>query len=104
MRCPFHNARSSTVRSRGRGLMKHRGYLLILLGFGLGVFLMVTMVTNRALAHKAKHTPEQLQAFQEVFMEQVRLGDLLFHGDAATQKKPGVKLSGTGMACARVHP
>jgi thiosulfate dehydrogenase len=55
-------------------------------------------------AHKEKHTPEQLKAFQEVFMEQVRLGDLLFHGDGETEKKLGVSLSRTGMACAMCHP
>ena len=37
-------------------------------------------------------------------MEQVRLGDLLFHGDDAAQKKLGVQLSKTGMACAMCHP
>ena len=45
------------------------------------------------LAHKKPHTPQHLEAFQEVFMEQVRLGDLLFHGDAATQEQMGVNLS-----------
>ena len=57
-----------------------------------------------ASAHKVKHTPEQLKAFEDVFMEQVRLGDLLFHGDAETEKKMGVMLSKTGMACAMCHP
>ena len=37
-------------------------------------------------------------------MEEVRKGDLLFHGDAATAKKMGVNLSATGMACAMCHP
>ena len=32
------------------------------------------------------------------------VGDLLFHGDAATAKKYGVTLSKTGMACAMCHP
>jgi thiosulfate dehydrogenase len=56
------------------------------------------------LAHKKPHTAEQLKAFQDAFMEQVRLGDLLFHGDGATQEAMGVKLSATGMACAMCHP
>jgi thiosulfate dehydrogenase len=56
------------------------------------------------LAHKKPHTPETLKAFQDVFMEEVRKGDLLFHGDAATQERMGVKLSKTGMACAMCHP
>jgi thiosulfate dehydrogenase len=62
------------------------------------------MLFSNALAHKAKHTPEQLRAFEEVFMEQVRVGDLLFHGDEATQKQLKVQLSRTGMACAMCHP
>jgi thiosulfate dehydrogenase len=57
-----------------------------------------------AFAHKEKHTAEQLAAFQEVFMEQVRLGDLLFHGDGDTEKRMNVQLSKTGMACAMCHP
>jgi len=59
---------------------------------------------ERAMAHKEKHTAEHLQAFQEVFLDHVRVGDLLFHGDAQTEKQLGVKLSGTGMACAMCHP
>jgi thiosulfate dehydrogenase len=59
---------------------------------------------NHVEAHKEKHTPEQLKAFHDVFMEQVRIGDLLFHGDADTEKKLGVTLSKTGMACAMCHP
>jgi thiosulfate dehydrogenase len=55
-------------------------------------------------AHKDKHTMEQLKLFEGLFMEQVRLGDLLFHGDAETEKKMGVMLSKTGMACAMCHP
>ena len=37
-------------------------------------------------------------------MEQVKIGDLLFHGDDATQKKLNVELTKTGMACAMCHP
>lgn len=62
------------------------------------------LTTSRALAHKERHTPEQLKAFEEVFMEQVRIGDLLFHGDDAIQKKLNIQLSRTGMACAMCHP
>jgi thiosulfate dehydrogenase len=57
-----------------------------------------------AVAHKEAHTAEQLKAFDDVFMEQVRLGDDLFHGEAAAEKKAGTKLSRTGMACAMCHP
>jgi thiosulfate dehydrogenase len=74
--------------------------LVLALGLALGVF----AATDRALAHKERHTPEQLKAFEEVFMEQVRIGDLLFHGDGATEKQLGVTLSKTAMACAMCHP
>ncbi len=70
-------------------------------GVVLGALL---LLTSRAGAHKDKHTPEQLKVFEETFMEQVKVGDLLFHGDANTEKKLGVKLSRTGMACAMCHP
>ena len=70
----------------------------------LGLVLGVTVETERALAHKEKHTPEQLKAFEEAFIEQVKIGDLLFHGDDATQKKLNVELTKTGMACAMCHP
>ncbi|SRR6266852_1633811 len=76
-------------------------YALIAAGASLGL---LGLMTSRALAHKEKHTPEQLKAFEEVFMEQVKIGDLLFHGDEATQKNLGVQLSRTGMACAMCHP
>ena len=74
------------------------------LGVALVIALVVGLVDERALAHKEKHTTEQLKAFEDVFMEQVRLGDLLFHGDEQTQKRLGVQLSTTGMACAMCHP
>jgi len=59
---------------------------------------------DRAYAHKEKMTREQLQAYEDAFIEQVKIGDLLFHGDPATQQQLGVKLSDTGMACAMCHP
>ncbi|HUL61043.1 MAG TPA: hypothetical protein VLU43_17315 [Anaeromyxobacteraceae bacterium] len=65
---------------------------------------LVLLIGTPAQAHKEKHTPEQVKVFQEVFMEQVRAGDLLFHGDEAIQKKLKVQLSRTGMACAMCHP
>lgn len=60
--------------------------------------------TDSAFAHKEKHTTEQLRAFEDAFMEQVKTGDQLFHGDPQTEKRLGVKLSNTGMACAMCHP
>jgi thiosulfate dehydrogenase len=71
----------------------------------VGVLLSIVVITgSRALAHKGKHTPEQLKAFEDVFMEQVKIGDQIFHGDDATLKKYKVNLSRTGMACAMCHP
>jgi thiosulfate dehydrogenase len=70
------------------------GFALLCLGIGAGPI----------YAHKEKHTAEQLKAFDDVFMEQVKIGDLLFHGDEETQKRLGVTLSKTGTACAMCHP
>lgn len=71
----------------------------------LGAALVLLAVPAGSLyAHKAAHDRETLKAFEDFFMEQVRLGDLLFHGDSATQGKFGVTLSTTGMACAMCHP
>ena len=66
--------------------------------------LTLTLVTDRAVAHKEPHDAATLKAFQDVFMEQVVLGDRLFHGDADAAKALGVNLSNTGMACAMCHP
>ena len=73
-------------------------------GVAIAITLLLTLGREPGLAHKEKHTPEQLKAFDDVFMQQVRLGDLLFHGDEQTQKRLGVQLSTTGMSCAMCHP
>lgn len=70
--------------------------VLALLSLGLAV--------TQVYAHKEQHTLEQLAAFEQVFMEEVRTGDLLFHGDGDTEKRLNVTLSRTGMACAMCHP
>jgi thiosulfate dehydrogenase len=75
-----------------------------MLAVGAASTLLVLATATPTQAHKAKHTTEQLKAFEEVFMEQVRVGDLLFHGDEAMQKKMNAQLSRTGMACAMCHP
>ncbi len=75
-----------------------------LIAAGVGALLLLGYGTDGPLAHKEAHTAEQLKAFEDVFMEQVRIGDLLFHGDAATEQRLGTKLSSTGMACAMCHP
>jgi thiosulfate dehydrogenase len=69
-----------------------------------GVLAALALLVGPAGAHKDPVTAEQLTAYQEVFMEEVKKGDLLFHGDAATEKAMGVELSKTGMACAMCHP
>ena len=55
-------------------------------------------------AHKEKHSAADIKLFEDIFMEQVRLGDLLFHGDPDAEKQMGVTLSKTGMSCAMCHP
>jgi thiosulfate dehydrogenase len=82
--------------------MKIARYAVVAVGALVTALVLVT--ASRATAHKDKHSPEQLKAFQDVFMDMVRTGDLLFHGDEATQKKLGVQLTRTGMACAMCHP
>jgi thiosulfate dehydrogenase len=71
-------------------------------GSVLGAVLVVG--ANQAIAHKEPHDAETLKAFEDQFMEQVVLGDKLFHGDGEAQKAMGVTLSKTGMACAMCHP
>ena len=67
-------------------------------------FATVAILVGPANANKDPVTPEQLNAYNQVFLDEVKKGDLLFHGDDATAKAMGVKLSGTGMACAMCHP
>jgi thiosulfate dehydrogenase len=59
---------------------------------------------NYAVAHKEPHDAATLKAFEQAFMEQVVMGDRLFHGDPAAEKQMNVQLSKTGMACAMCHP
>jgi thiosulfate dehydrogenase len=83
---------------------KLRYSLIPLVATGVATLFVLATGTEWAFAHKEKHTKEQMQAFDEVFMEQVKIGDLLFHGDPDTEKRLNVKLSNTGMACAMCHP
>jgi thiosulfate dehydrogenase len=66
----------------------------------------VAVLIGPAKANKTPVTPQQLEAYNEVFMDQVKKGDLLFHGDEATAKQMGVggKLTTSAMACAMCHP
>jgi thiosulfate dehydrogenase len=72
--------------------------------FMAGVVVAVPTLSGPAGAHKDPVTPQQLKSYQEAFMEEVKKGDLLFHGDGATADAMGVKLSTTGWACAMCHP
>jgi thiosulfate dehydrogenase len=82
-----------------------RTFLFVLSGTAsLAALAAVAVRVGPAEAHKDPVTPQQLQAFDEAFMEEVRKGDLLFHGDAATARQMDVILSTTGMACAMCHP
>ena len=70
----------------------------------VGAIVGTAVLVGPAGANKDPVTPEQLKEYQEAFMDEVRKGDLLFHGDAAMAKQMGVTLSETGMACAMCHP
>ena len=70
----------------------------------VGLLAAIGVLAGPANANKDPVTPQQLQAYEEAFMEQVKKGDLLFHGDAATAKQMNATLSTTGMACAMCHP
>jgi thiosulfate dehydrogenase len=70
----------------------------------VAIVLSLVRLVDRAEGHGAPHTSQQLSAFDALFMDEVKKGDLLFHGDAAMQQQMDVKLSATGMACAMCHP
>ncbi|MFT2214869.1 c-type cytochrome [Rhizobium giardinii] len=88
--------------------MKRKPSFLGLLRYSslAGGVVVAAVLAGPTSAHKDPVTPAQLKAYQEAFMEQVRKGDLLFHGDQATADAMGVgdALSKTGMACAMCHP
>lgn len=84
--------------------MKKTPYILLISIVSSALAALVLFKADLLFAHKAPHDAETLKTFEDLFMEQVRIGDLLFHGDAETQKKYGVTLSETGMACAMCHP
>jgi thiosulfate dehydrogenase len=70
----------------------------------VGTLAGIAVLVGPAQANKDPVTPQQLEAYHQVFMDEVKKGDLLFHGDEATAKAMGVKLTTTGMACAMCHP
>ena len=65
---------------------------------------LVAVFAEPAGANKDAVTPQQLKAYEDAFMDEVKKGDLLFHGDGAIAKQMGVVLSTTAMACAMCHP
>jgi thiosulfate dehydrogenase len=69
-----------------------------------GAVVATAALVGPASANKDPVTPQQLKAYQDAFMEEVKKGDLLFHGDGATAEALGVTLSTTGWACAMCHP
>ncbi len=85
---------------------KRSSWVLLVAGacLGVGSWLVLPGPPKPALAHKEPHTAQQLETFQELFMEQVKIGDALWHGDPATAEKLRVNLSNTGWACAMCHP
>ena len=56
-----------------------------------------------ASAHKKRHSAADMQAFDDAYMEVVKMGDALFHG-GGPQDELGITLTKTGMACAMCHP
>jgi thiosulfate dehydrogenase len=66
--------------------------------------LLTSVGNNVLIAHEAGHDAETLKTFNDLFVEQVKIGDLLFHGDPDTERQMGTTLSTTGMACAMCHP
>src|SRR6266404_153146 len=95
------SVRALPIASKGRRMQLRRGGINManqklrypLITAGVGVLFFLAVDTEPAFAHKDKHTAEQLQAFEEVFMEQVKIGVLLFPGDPETQKRLNVNLS-----------
>ncbi len=84
--------------------MRNSTTCLLALCCGIVMIGMAALLSGPASAHKTPVTPDQLKAYDDSFMEAVKKGDLLFHGDGETAKAMGVNLSGTGMACAMCHP
>ena len=85
-----------TIRATAIGVLCRPSFVLAITA--------VAFLVGPASAHKEPHSAAQIKLYDDVFMEEVRKGDLLFHGDGATAKEMGVVLSTTAMACAMCHP
>src|ERR1700732_849663 len=73
--------------------MKARNSVLFALSRAslIGLRTTIAVLVGPADANKDPVTPQQLQAYDEAFMEQVKKGDLLFHGDDATATRMGLR-------------
>ena len=58
----------------------------------------------QALQTRARTSSATIKTFDELFMEQVKIGDALVPWRPGDRKKMNVTLSTTGMACAMCHP
>jgi len=63
----------------------------------------IAVPVGPANANKDPVTPQQLKAYEDAFMEQVKKGDLLFTA-IRDRKQMNVVLTTTAMACAMCHP
>lgn len=81
-----------------------RIFLLAGGGAVVAALLIITALVGPAKADKKPVTQQQLEAYNQAFLDEVKKGDLLFHGDDATAKQMGVKLTTSAMACAMCHP
>ena len=71
---------------------------------GRGVWLALPSPPGPATGAQGVHARSNSRRSTQLFMEQVKIGDALFHGDAATEEKLKVKLSNTGMGLRDVPP
>ncbi len=91
---------------------KQKRTRLTVLATGTGLFAVTAAIVVSGMlvtappasAHKEHHEQKDLAVFHELFMEQVAIGDRLFHGDGELQREMGISMSNTGMACAMCHP
>ena len=74
---------SASCRRRG-WIMNHKRIASARLGAGASVELLRRAPGRQRSVAAHELPPKELEAYEAEFKEQVRLGDLLFHGDAAT--------------------
>lgn len=94
------------MNSEKRGRRTSRKLLALAVGTGAATLAATLMLAGSGpvSAHKVHHDGETLATFKELFMEQVAIGDRLFHGDSELEQEMDISLSNTGMACAMCHP